>query len=451
VKIQTQFHLLITGIIIVPILSILSQFLFFNFMENQEQAEAQIYEDSLLAEHISLQDRELIARFASRANVDIVVFRDDFLVLYSSIPEFRTGTFGTTEEIFTLIVAKQKQYGYSFESPDWLESNEYVLIRRQTQSSGRPKPPRFPIVSTWLVFLVLVVFAVGMSLSIARSITKSVLVLEDATRRIAAGELDLRVDVRGSNEITSLTSSLNQMRAALKEEENRRYRFIMGVTHDLRTPLALIKGYSEAIKDGVAGDPFSRSKATDIIISKADQLENMINDLIEFVRMDTGEWRGRLQKVNSGEFFKSFAKRISSDAELFHHPVLIDIDLPDSLYIPLDERLVIRALENIVNNAIRYTSEGTLIRFSTTALENTVRITISDNGPGIDKADLPHIFEIFYRGNSSRQEEGMGLGLAIVKWVVDSHGWSIAVTSEQNNEKSGFETCFTITIPLFFL
>ncbi|MDR1900013.1 MAG: HAMP domain-containing histidine kinase [Treponema sp.] len=447
-KIQSQFYLLILGIIMVPILSIVSQIFFLNFQERKEQAEDEIYNDTLLAEYVSLRGRESIARFAARSNAGIVVFRDDLLVLYSNIGEFKTGVSGTTEKIFSLIAAEKEQYSYTFESPAWLESHEYILVRRPVQPAGQPRPPPFPIFRTMPVFLVLVAFAAGMSLSIARSITKSVLVLENATRRIAAGELDLAVNVRGSNEITSLTSSLNQMRAALKEDENRRYRFIMGVTHDLKTPLALIKGYSEAIKDGITDDPSSRIKATDIIISKADQLEAMINDLIEFVRMDTGEWRGRLQKVNGDEFFKSFARRISSDAELFRHPILVDIALPGSLYIPLDERLVIRALENIVNNAIRYTPEGTLIRFTAALVENTLRVSISDRGPGIDKNDLPHIFEIFYRGNSSRQEEGMGLGLAIVKWVVDSHGWSIAVRSEQGGEDLDAETCFTITIPL---
>jgi signal transduction histidine kinase len=297
------------------------------------------------------------------------------------------------------------------------------------------------------------IFAISMSLFIARSITKSVLILEDAARRIAAGDQDVTVNVRGSaamrpNEITSLTSSLNHMRAALKEDENRRYRFIMGVTHDLKTPLSLIRGYTEALKDGVAGDPVSRINATDIIISKADQLEGMINDLLEFVRMNTGEWRSRLQKVDLDEFLKSFARRIKVDAELFHHHTAIDIALPPALYVPLDERLALRALENIVNNAIRYTPDGTTIRLGAALVEDTARITISDNGPGISKADLPHVFEMFYRGSSSRREEGMGLGLSIVRWVVTSHGWSIAVTSEQNTEHNAAETCFTITVPL---
>jgi signal transduction histidine kinase len=445
-KIKTQFHLLITGIIMVPILSILSQILFFNFLDRKEQAEIPVYDDVMLGEYISRQDWESISRFIARTNADFTVFRDDLLVLYSTISDFKAGAGGTKEEIFSLLSAKNSQYGYTFESPGWLEGHEYILIRRHLQD--KPRRPLFPMLSTIMLLIVLVIFAISMSLFIARSITKSVLVLEDATKRIAAGDLDLTVDVRGSNEITSLTTSLNQMRSALKEEENRRYRFIMGVTHDLKTPLALIMGYTEALKDGITDDPVSRINAIDIIISKADQLEGMINDLLEFVRMDTGEWRSRLQKTNIGEFLKNFAKRLSLDTELFRHHTVIDITLPPSLYVPLDERLTVRALENLVNNAIRYTPDGTTVRLGAAVVEKTIRIMVSDNGPGISKTDLPHVFEAFYRGSSSRREEGMGLGLSIVKWVVFSHGWSIAAASEQNIENNTCETCFTITIPL---
>jgi signal transduction histidine kinase len=386
-KIQTQFHLLIAGIIIVPILSILSQILLFSYLEKKEQAEFPVYDDAVLADYISRQEWETISRIIARTNADFAVFRNDFLVLYSTIPDFTTGVAVTMKTILSLLTNESRQYGYTFESPGWLEGHEYILIRHHLQD--KPHLFLFPILSVILLLPILMLFAISMSLFIARSITKSVLVLEHATKRIAAGDLDLAVDVRGSNEITSLTTSLNHMRSTLKEEENRRYRFIMGVTHDLKTPLALIKGYTEALKDGVTDDPVSRINATDIIISKADQLEDMINDLLEFVRMDTGEWRSRLQKVKLGEFLKGFAKRISLDAELLHHHTVIDITLPPSLSVSLDERLAVRTLENLVNNAIRYTPEGTTVQFGAALVENAVRITISDNGPGISKDDLP--------------------------------------------------------------
>ncbi|MCL2267306.1 MAG: sensor histidine kinase, partial [Treponema sp.] len=104
-------------------------------------------------------------------------------------------------------------------------------------------------------------------------------------------------------------------------------------------------------------------------------------------------------------------------------------------------RLLYRALENLINNAIRYTPPGSVINLTASMTDTQLKITVSDNGPGIEKEDIPHVFEMFYRGSSSRREQGMGLGLAIVKWVTDYHLWSISVASEKDKE-----TSFIITI-----
>jgi signal transduction histidine kinase len=285
-----------------------------------------------------------------------------------------------------------------------------------------------------------------MSFFIARSITKSVMVLEDATRRIAAGDLDLKVDVRGSNEITSLTASLNRMRETIKEEDRRRARFIMGVTHDLKTPLSIIQSYAELIDDGMASDPASQKTASEIILAKVDQLETMINHLIEFVKMDTGEWQSQLSNVDITDFLKTFARRFILDVEALHHKMTANITIPENTFVLLDETLVVRALENLVGNAIRHTPNGSLITLDAARVnaddENSIHVTISDNGPGIPEKDLPHIFETFYRGSASRREEGIGIGLSVVKWVIDSHGWRIGAASEY-----GKGTCFRVTIP----
>jgi len=294
---------------------------------------------------------------------------------------------------------------------------------------------RFSIIGVFFSSL-LTLFGICMSIIITRTITNSVEVLENATRRIAEGELDFKVDVKGSNEIISLTNSLNKMRDALKEEELRRSRFVMGISHDLKTPLALIKGYAEAIEDGVAD-----TNAAQIITNKADQLESMINDLIDFVKMDTGEWRDQLKKVDLTAFLQSTAKALSLDIELLQHELVSDIVLPEQIFVSMDEKLVYRALENLIHNAARYTPEQSVIRLAAVPAEKGVEIVVSDNGLGINKEDLPHVFEMFYRGSSSRREQGMGLGLAVVKWVVDYHGWSISVSSEKEEG-----TSFTIVI-----
>jgi signal transduction histidine kinase len=217
----------------------------------------------------------------------------------------------------------------------------------------------------------------------------------------------------------------------------------MGVTHDLKTPLSLIKGYAEAIGDGVTEDPASRSGAVEIISAKADQLEGMINDLMDFVRMETGEWRTQLNQINLAAFLQKLAKSYRTDVALLHHTLVHEIDLPENLSIPMDERLTHRALENLINNAVRHTPAGSIIRLGAVQVKNTVELSISDNGPGIDKEDIPNVFEMFYRGSFSRREQGMGLGLAVVKWVTNYHGWLISVSSVKDQG-----TCFTITIPI---
>jgi len=285
---------------------------------------------------------------------------------------------------------------------------------------------------------ILTIFGICMSLIITRTITHSVKVLENATKRIADGELDLKVEVKGNNEIISLTNSLNKMRNALKEEELRRSRFVMGISHDLKTPLALIKGYAEAIEDGVAD-----INAAEIIGSKADQLESMINDLIDFVKMDTGEWREQLKKVNITAFLHNMIKSVGMDVELLNQELTSSIVLPEQVFISMDEKLVYRAFENLIHNAVRYSPAQSVIRLTAIPAENGLEIIVNDNGFGIEKSDLPHVFEMFYRGSSSRREQGMGLGLAVVKWVIDYHGWAISVTSEKEEG-----TSFTISIPI---
>jgi len=450
VKIKTQAGFLVAGIVLTPLLIILVNFVYRQFITVEDVIELPSYENisALLDESISFQDWEAVTRIAGRSprnaghssrNEEIIVFRDDYLVLYSTIPEFNQGVYSSQDGVLSLISSKDKRYEYSLVRRNMDESQVYVVNRIMPREARVRMMPFFiPAIVVFIFIILLVLFAVGMSIIIARTITHSVQVLDDATKRIAEGELDLQLDIKGSNEITSLTCSLNKMRQALKEEELRRSRFIMGITHDLKTPLALIKGYAEAIEDNIAED--SR-KAAQIIATKSDQLEGMINDLINFVRMETGEWRKQLTKIDLTAFLKNLVNTMSADVELFQHELIHDISLPEDLLIPMDDRLVYRAMENLINNSIRHTPSGSVIRLTAAKTNNIIKLSVSDNGPGIEKEDIPHVFEMFYRGTSSRREQGMGLGLAVVKWVIDYHGWSISAQSEKDKE-----TIFTITI-----
>jgi len=289
--------------------------------------------------------------------------------------------------------------------------------------------------------LIMLLFSVIMSLFIVRSITLSITALEDSTRRIANGDLDLVVDVGGNNEIASLSNSLNKMRSALKEEGKRRYFFVMGITHDLKTPLALIKANVEAIEDGISARPEEKKHSLAIINNKVDELEGMINSILDFVRTDSAETRN-VRVTNLQSFLSSYSERVAVDAELLHHNVESTINIPASIAIGMDSLLIQRALDNIVNNSFRYTPKGTCLSIAAELDGPVILLTISDNGGGIHEKDLPYIFDHFYRGSTSRGEQGMGMGLTVTKSIIDSHGWSISAASSAEG------AAFTITIPL---
>jgi signal transduction histidine kinase len=232
------------------------------------------------------------------------------------------------------------------------------------------------------------------------------------------------------------------MRRALKEEYARRARFIMGVSHDLRTPLTLIQGYVEAIADGYATDPEAQKKYLSIILDKTRSLEGMVRDLIEFVRMETGQWRMTHHDVPLRAFLADMGHHFVEDALILKRTFAATIEVGDDVAVRMDRGLFTRALENLVGNAIRYTEENGTISLTARREGRDVVLSIADTGVGISAEDLSRIYDPFYRGTNSRREQGFGLGLTTVKSIVESHGWSITAASVV-----GKGSTFTIRMP----
>jgi signal transduction histidine kinase len=443
-KIKTQSFILILGIALMPVL-VISLFVVVERLSFASR-EASRYEELKLDGEARTAD-ERVRRIISQkpVNIEMAVGNPEGRVIYSSIPAIPQGS------DFPSSVMRASQslphgrilvFGFAPPLPEG-----YSTVLNVSRSEFLPTRMLNDYILVGILALAaILLFTAVMCIFIIRSIARSVLSLEAATRRVASGELDLPIAVEGSNEIASLSRSLNSLREEIKDDQARRARFIMGISHDLKTPLALIKGYAEALDEelGDAGDE-ARSHLG-IIESKADQLEGMIEDLIDFERVDTGEWSRGLKSVDLGAFLRSFSRRVEEDAALLGRKVRSSIELPEASMVPLDERLATRAIENLVNNALRYTAPGGTIEITACVEERPAGkrylVSVSDDGPGISAEDLPHIFEPFYRGSSSRREQGMGLGLSIVKTVVESHGWEI----EARPRREG-GVAFVLTIP----
>ena len=277
-----------------------------------------------------------------------------------------------------------------------------------------------------LVYMsVVVVVATILILWVTSSLRRGIGRLQAATARVANGDLNFRLEAGGSDEMADLARSFESMRKTLKEEEARRSRFLMAVSHDLKTPLTSIKGYLEAIEDGLAEDPRVLHDYVAIMGGKSQVLERRINELIDYVKMATGQWQLKHRPIRLRSFLEQLARTFAADAQVFKRQFRHRIDLRGQLCLPGDESLLGRALDNLFHNALRYTREGDTIRLLAGQESGQVVIAFEDSGPGVAESELERIFEPFYRGSESRSEAGTGLGLSIVRSILDAHGWSI--------------------------
>lgn len=288
-----------------------------------------------------------------------------------------------------------------------------------------------------------------LSFFILRSISKAIGTIEADTAIVATGNLDHEVAGMGNHEILMLSKSINLMRLNLKDMLARRSKMLMGVSHDLKTPISLIQGYADALSDDVAKDEAERKHYIEIIRNKAKQLEDLTEELIEFMKIG-GDGAVSVEEVAVDELFVSLAKRFESDAKLlsrnfewgFGEGLALKPNFSSPVR-PMNRLLVERAIENLVSNALRYTEMGGSIQFRLISLENGVAIVITDNGPGIASADEPYIFDAFYRSSNSRSYGGYGFGLTIVKAVADLHGWRVCVGKRSDGQR-GTEAQLTI-------
>lgn len=294
----------------------------------------------------------------------------------------------------------------------------------------------------WYVPLTVLIFISVMVIVIVQSANRSISILEKATRRIVEGDLDFKLPIKGHDKLASLSRSFESMGEHLKEEYARRSRFIMGISHDLKTPLASIRGYTEAIKEGYADTPEKLTKYLGIVGDKTQLLESRINMLIDYVRRETNEWKLQLQPVHLQPFLTELSNVLESEVSIGGRVFERLVSISPKAEVRMDEGMVTRALENLIQNAIRYSPNGSTIRFSAMQAGNDVSISISNEGEGIGSADLPHIFDPFVRGGKDRKGPGLGLGLSTVEAVISSHGWKISAASEPGN------TTFTVDIPL---
>jgi len=455
--IKKQFILLSSLLFVIPLLCIFFTFLHrFVWSSRRMVIKADKHTEREIKKHFTDDELKIIRKYFYNLppEVDGVLLNkkknsDDFIVVISSIKEYLPGDRVKIHEIWEIVQTQSEEYLYQFTSPKVDENEISIMItrmpkhRREVEEKRRGPDLVFNIIIFLFIIVLILLFLI---ILISRNIFHSISFLEKTSQDMAEGNINTEIkvgtEIYKPNEITNISQSLEKMRLSLVEAQNRKIKLIMGISHDLRTPVAVIKGYTEGLKDGVITDPAEIQNALTLIETKTNQLEEMIDTLINFTKMSTSEIRNTLSLNSITQFISEFFTDCSNSVEVFNRKMITDFQIKDDIIIPLDLQLVQRALLNLFNNALRYTNDNDTISLSAIQQEHQILLTIADTGIGISEEDLPHIFDLFYRGTASRREEGMGIGLSVVQNTINIHNWDIQVSSKVNEG-----TQFVITIP----
>jgi two-component system, OmpR family, sensor histidine kinase BaeS len=286
------------------------------------------------------------------------------------------------------------------------------------------------------------VIALLLGLVLARAIGRPLRELTTAIRSMSRGNLRQKVAVRSHDELGELTLAFNQMSDDVERATALRRQMTADIAHELRTPLTVISGYLESLRDGILPPTQER---LDTLYEESQHLARLVEDLRTLSLADAGELSLHRQATAPRDLLDRLAQVYHPQAVQQGVQIGIEVehDLPE---IEIDPDRMQQVLSNLVSNALRYTPSGgriTLLARRESPIH--LQLIVQDSGAGIAAEDLPRVFERFYRGDHSRQEEGAsGLGLAIARSIVELHGGTISVASAG----AGQGSTFTIELPV---
>jgi len=317
-------------------------------------------------------------------------------------------------------------------------------------SAVRPSLLASPESRALLLFMPFAILASGVAgLVMVRILVARVRALEQFAARVTGGDLAARVAVQGDDEITRLEERLNVMttrleaaRADLDRVDQQRRRLLGDITHELATPLTTIRGAIETLQNAsVPKSPEEHAMFLRDALEETERLDLLVSELLELTRLEARAQPLKTVRLDWAALCRNAARRLAprfTEAGLALHADGAE----GSAWVCADGLKLERVVDNLLVNALRYVPAGGNVWITVAGGESRVRLTVADDGPGIADADLPHVFERFYRADSTRKQVGTGLGLAIVKEIVVQHGGEARAEAR---EPRG--VAFVVTLP----
>ena len=294
-------------------------------------------------------------------------------------------------------------------------------------------------VHRYLLWASLVALGLAFLLSylLTRRVLRPLVQMSDASRQIAAGNFTARVEAIRGDEIGELGEAFNRMSDSLERLEQLRKSMVSDVAHELRTPLTNLRGYLEGLSDGV----IPPDKATFEMLQQENlRLVNLVDDLGQLARADAARAfldRRPVDLTDCIEEMLNLYRMNVDDKQIRLSTQFAD----DASTVPADRDKLLQAMRNLIDNCLKYTPPGGRVTITTARTAGGVRVDFVNDGPGIPPAELPYVFERFYRAEYSRSRDagGAGIGLAIVKQLIEAHGGRVGAESTPGETRIWFE------------
>ncbi len=292
-----------------------------------------------------------------------------------------------------------------------------------------------------LIGLIEVVIALLLSLILSRRLARPIEELTDDARIMATGNYDVKFDSKGYSEIEELSDTLSHTASELKKADQMSKDLIANVSHDLRTPLTMISGYGELIRD----IPQENTRENvQVIIDEANRLASMVNNLLDISKLQSGNQQLNVNDINAAELVEGVVSSYRKLAESLKVDIRLECSCSDD-YFKGDKERLWQVFNNLLNNAVNHVGDDMLIIVRCFRKDNSVRFEVIDHGEGIAEEDIDKIWERYYKVDRQhvRAQTGSGLGLSIVKTILEMHHSSYGVIS-----RKGEGACFYFEFPL---
>ena len=281
-------------------------------------------------------------------------------------------------------------------------------------------------IQLWCLTGVMILLSFGLALFISSRLSKPLEQMNESAKQLGEGKYDIRFPEQGAREVAELAATLNYAAAELSKVEDLRRELIANVSHDLRTPLTMISGYAEVMRD-LPGE--NTPENVQIIIDEAHRLTDLVNDLLDLSRLQSGAQTPNPEPLNLTEMIRGIMGRYAK--LVLHDGYTITLEAGQDAMVMADRLRMTQVLYNLINNAINYAGEDRMVLVRQTVEHGAVKVEVIDHGEGIDAESLPYVWDRYYKvdKNHRRSAVGAGLGLSIVKGVLEAHGAEYGVAS----------------------